>query len=265
MKIEVAYGQLQRPGKGEDAVLVRKLSSHGDKLLLAVADGVSFGAGRAAAEWVVSQLASAPVPAGSESLLRILRRGLSAELDLGAESETTVTCGVLRTTGRGATASLRFDYVAIGDSPIWRVVRGGGRYPYQRMEVHGAPYPAETSRVYGALRLRERDIVGLVTVGSVIVPQGEVLVVCSDGIPESEVFVRDPLTVSTGRVALCPWLFGEAVYSEEGLNRVLRGYEEKGVLYDDATIIAARLRPSAKRRGLTSQPKKQGKQAGRSL
>lgn len=101
------------------------------------------------------------------------------------------TCGILRQLSDEGETFLRFEYFAIGDSPIWKVILGDSKYLFQRVLVHGPLYPAETARVYSTLRLHKKDIIGSIAFGVTEVALGEVLVVCTDGIPEREVFIRD--------------------------------------------------------------------------
>jgi hypothetical protein len=117
------------------------------------------------------------------------------------------------------------------------------KYPFQRLLIHGSPYPSETARVYSTLRLHERDIKGVVTFGAVEVALNEVLVVCTDGIPEREIFVRDlsdPAKEEPDSPGLCRWLFQTELYDNSKLEKVLKDYDNSGILFDDATIIVAR-------------------------
>lgn len=246
--VEIAYAQVQRPGKGEDAFLVRPLDAERSRFLLAVADGLTMNGGKAAANWAVDCLKSIATTAtvtSAREVFGLLKAALISEVGQYEESETTLTCGILTLIGDSSGDFLRFDFFAIGDSPIWKVILGEGRYPYQRMSIHGGPYPAETARVYATLRLHMKDIKGLVTFGSVDVVQQEVLVVCSDGIPEREVFVRDLTRIakvpSDPNVGLCQWFFRPSPYRSYELADVLDDYDRSGALFDDATIIVARL------------------------
>jgi hypothetical protein len=120
------------------------------------------------------------------------------------------------------------------------------KYPFQRVLVHGPLYPTETARVYSTLRLHKKDIIGSIAFGTTEVALGEVLVVCTDGIPEREVFIRDfvpPDERNSRKDGLCQWLFQKRKYNKKKLKQVLAHYDELGVLFDDATIIAARLGP----------------------
>ena len=188
--MEIARAQIQQDGKGEDAYLVRRLDGNGMVQILAVADGLSLSGGKAAANWVINCIKRLTEVETPRSIYKALRRELGRSRQV-EESETTLTCGILRQVSDGDDNFLRFEYFAIGDSPIWKVVLGDSKYPFQRILVHGPPYPAETARVYSTLRLHKKDITGSVAFGVTEVALGEVLVVCTDGIPEREVFIRD--------------------------------------------------------------------------
>lgn len=242
--MEIAHAQIQRPEKGEDALMLRRLEGPETRFLLAVADGLSLQAGAAAAQWVTDYLERAQIPDDIRAIYRSLQSALASVRGQYSESETTLTCGILRELAEGEETFLRFDFFAIGDSPIWKVVPGSGRYPFQRSAIHGAPYPGETAKVYATVRLHDGDIKGFVNFGSVDIRLGEVLVVCSDGIPEREVFVRDParLQANSGEAekGLCSWLFDDTPFRDGSLAELLTAYDRRGVLFDDATLIAAR-------------------------
>ena len=257
MKItmEIADAQIQQKGKGEDDCLVRALDDEGMVQLLAVADGLSLSGGKAAAQWTIKclkQLAGdrtkQPADVDSpRSIYRAIKRAL-ADAQQDEQSETTLTCGILRQLTNENETFLRFEYFAIGDSPIWKVIPGDSKYPFQRVLVHGALYPAETAKVYSTLRLHKKDIIGSIAFGVTEVAVGEVLVVCTDGIPEREVFIRDftpPEEGNRRKAGLCDWLFQERKYKKKNLKEVLARYDELGILFDDATIIAARLGPAS--------------------
>ncbi len=240
--LQIASAKIPQKGKGEDYLLVRRLNDTGSLQLLAVADGLSLNAGKAAAKWVIERLRRINDVASPRSIFKAINRELQ-QTRPSRESQTTLTCGILREV-QEEDIFLRFDYFAIGDSPIWKVVVGDSRFPFQRVQVHGSPYPAETARVYSALRLHERDIKGAVTFGAIEIAVGEVLVVCTDGIPEREVFFRDFSNNQDSCASrLCQWFFERESYSDDKLKRILKSYDDRGVLFDDATIIAARLKP----------------------
>jgi|GEM_PF-6168388 len=243
--MEIARAQIQQEGKGEDAYLVRRLDEKGMVKLLAVADGLSLSGGKAAAHWVINCLRRLTEVDSPRSIYKALKRELGRSRQV-EQSETTLTCGILRQVIYGDDNFLRFEYFAIGDSPIWKVILGDSKYPFQRIMVHGPPYPAETARVYSTLRLDKKDITGSIAFGVTELALGEVLAVCTDGIPEREVFVRDFVSrvdEDSGKAGLCHWLFQQRKYSDRKLKRVLESYDKQGVLFDDATIITARLEP----------------------
>lgn len=245
--MEIAYAQIQRPEKGEDAYLVRTLDEDGSVVLLAVADGLSLNDGKAAAQWAIGYLGEAAIADNPHVIFSDLRRELASRrlTEQSESSESTLTCGIVRRIAEGEEEYLRFDYFAIGDSPVWKVIVGDSdsKYQYQRIAVHGPPYPAETARVYATIRLHMGDIRGAVTFGSIEVAAGEVLVVCTDGVPEREIFVRDFNSSVAAKSGLCRWLFQKLAYDNKSLGQVLSSYEERGVLFDDTTLIAARLSP----------------------
>jgi serine/threonine protein phosphatase PrpC len=236
--IEVACSQVPYPNKDEDAFVLREV---GDHFILAVADGLSMRNGGAAARWVAEHIktttATDCIYALYDNLVDCLRHVDSGQ----TESETTLSCGILRRGNRPRT--LVFEYFAIGDSPIWKLVESGDdRYPYQRYLVCGSPYPAENAKLYSTVSLQDRRITGAVTFGSVTLSEEEVLVVCSDGLPEREVLVRDLARENS----LCRWLFGKAPYTNKSMQEVLSDYGSRDIFLDDTTVIAARL-PQPKR------------------
>lgn len=241
--MEIASAQLQRPDKGDDAYIVRSLDNIGSAKLIAVADGLSLNDGKAAANWVINHLTRITDADSPRTILEGIRRELS-QSQYPLQSETTLTCGILQKIDTAHHTFLRFEYFAIGDSPIWKVVTGDSRYPFQRFLVHGTPYPAETARVYSTVRLHEGDIKGRITFGAIEIEHNEVLVVCTDGIPEREIFVKDISNAeSSDSISLCRWLFQVSPYDNDKLAEVLLNYDKRGVLFDDATIVTARLLP----------------------
>src|SRR5258706_11770924 len=179
--MEIAHAQIQRPEKGEDDYLIRPIHSAGSDLLLAVADGLSLNGGKAAATWAIEYLRGITDIESPRHIFEAIKRELAQPRDQVEQSETTLTCGILRQLGTEQDGFLRFEFFAIGDSPIWKVVVGDSRYPFQRVLIHGSPYPAEPARVYSTVRLHAGEVRGVVTFGAVEVASGEVLVVCTDG------------------------------------------------------------------------------------
>jgi len=238
--INIASAMIEFPDKGEDRILVRKLAG---AYLLAVADGLTGDNGRAAAEWAKQFLEVTNNTESARDVFEALKSSLANESRTFEDSRTTLSCGILSETEKFGIKSLQFDFFAIGDSPIWRLVRNrNGKHHYQRYLIHGGPYPAETSKVYSTLRLKEKDISGNVAFGSAEFGEGEVLVVCSDGIPERQVMVRDfDNTSETYLPKLCQQLFDPSRYHDAMLQTVLAGYEKSELLYDDTSIIVARL------------------------
>jgi hypothetical protein len=255
--LQLAFAAIPLDGKDEDASIIRRF---GNRYLLAVADGLTQNSGQIAARAVIRSLEGIEGGRGdAHAVFARLRSALPGSGE-APDSQTTLTCGVLSMKVRNGDACLVFDFFAIGDSPVWRVVRApdGDRYSFQRYALHAAPYPAETSKVYGTLRPHHPDTIqGAVTFGCAEIPPGDVLVICTDGIPEREVFVRDQVQprVEEAPSNLCDWLFATEPYSNDTLEAALRGYAARGVLYDDATIIAARIAPPAKQKKREKTPR----------
>ena len=243
--VEIATANIAQEGKDEDRHLVRELVD--GVWLLAVADGLSMSGGREAARAVIGILERVNVCDSARLIFEELRSSLVTEFDAAVTSETTVTCGLLREVSTSDGVSLRFEFFAVGDSPIWKIVRSpnGSRYAYQRYLVYGGPYPSETAKVYSTVRINRKNVIsGSVYFGSVDIFNDEVLIVCTDGIPEREVFVRHQSNLGFDgdpSHELCPWLFQRVAYDDNGISAVLSSYNARGLLYDDATIIAARV------------------------
>ena len=255
--LQLAFAKVPLDGKDEDDSIIRKF---GNRYLLAVADGLTQNSGRIAARAVIKCLEG--IEGGRGDAHALFARLCSALPGSGEApaSQTTLTCGLLSIKARDGHTWIVFDFFAVGDSPVWRVVRApaGDRYSFQRYAQHAAPYPAETSKVYGTVRPHHPDITrGAVTFGRVEIPPGDVLVICTDGIPEREVFVRDQVLppMEGALPTLCDWLFASDPYSNDTLEAVLRGYATRGALYDDATIIAARVATPAKQKNREKPPR----------
>lgn len=242
--IDLAHALIPYPNKGEDACCVRRLDE--DRWLLAVADGLTMNEGGDAARWAIEHLSATTATASPRALIAELKRQLAAQAGTRNHSRTTLTAGLLSLVEDSYEPRLHFDFFGIGDSPVWCVVRSDDpEFPYQRHSVYGSIYPSLTARVYATLHLAEGDVIGKVSFGSVDVGPGEVLVVCSDGVPERSILARDFLSYSSSEQyeRLCEWLFRPDPYNDEALFRILRGYLERGSLSDDASLIVARLRP----------------------
>ena len=238
--IQIAIANLPQ-GKDQDACLAGKLDEN--TWLLAVADGVSMSDGREAAQLAISILTNEiDVFDTARSVFEQFKVKLSNKTSKASKSATTLTCGLLREVQSFGVTHLRFEFFAIGDSPIWKVIRApdGDRYYFQRYIIHGTPYPAEKSKVYSTVCLDEEyKIKGPVFFGCTDISDDEVLVVCTDGIPEREVFVGD-FRQRREDIGLCEFLFQSDNYNEKSIKKVLDNYNTHGLLYDDATIIAAR-------------------------
>jgi len=238
--IDIASAQTSVPGKGEDSLVVRRLSGDAGRLLIAVADGISMQNGKAASLWVAEFLRSMPEPSGIRDIHTRLSEALATRDQPRELSGTTLTCGILSEVDAVGTSALRLDFFAIGDSPIWRIVQSRSeKYRYQRYTVHGSPYPAEGRRVYAALWLDGREISGDVFFGAAEFGPNEVLVLCTDGVPEREVMVRDLEVLD--RPTLCAHLFQADAYASPRLQEVLESYGQAGLLYDDASMVVARM------------------------
>jgi hypothetical protein len=239
-KVELAKATIPYPGKGDDACCIRVI---GDGIwLLAVADGLTMNAGGAAASWVIEHIELTEAHTSPRTLFAELQHALD-QTDHDAASQTTLTAGLLRLIVDDVNERLRFDYFAVGDSPILRLLKTGGEFPYQRFEVHGRPYPAQPGRVYATVQLAPGGVVGRVAFGSVDVDAGEVLIVCSDGLPQHAVFSRDFQSISrrSEHLRLCDWLYGSEPYSDSKLEEILSGYSLRGDISDDVTMLVARI------------------------
>lgn len=240
-KVELAQANIPYPEKGDDAWCIRAI---GDGVwLMAVADGLTMNAGGVAARWVIEHILQTEAHASSRTLFADLQRALVMKAEHDAASQTTLTAGVLTLLVDASGERLKFDFFAIGDSPILCLFQNGDDFPYQRAEVHGPPYPAQPGRVYSTVQLAPAGIVGRVAFGSVEIGRGEVLMVCSDGLPQRSVFSRDFLSISrkSGHMRLCDWLCGSEPYSDSRLEEILSGYSLRGDVTDDVTLLVARI------------------------
>jgi hypothetical protein len=202
-----------------------------------------MNAGGAAARWVIEHIQRTDAHTSLRTLFADLRHAVSVQAEHDTASQTTLTAGLLTVIEDDSGERLRFDFFAIGDSPVLCLFKDGNDFPYQRFEVHGPPYPAQPGRVYSTVQLAPGGVLGRVAFGSVELDRGEVLIVCSDGLPQRAVFSRDFQNMSrqSQHVRLCDWLFGSEPFSDSRLEEILSGYSLRGDISDDVTLLVARI------------------------
>jgi hypothetical protein len=235
-------------GKGHDRTFVANLPRSVDTYLLAVADGLTSENGGAASQWVVDALDSIVRNSESGSLTaRTVFDALSQALHRDqirgglAESHTTLTCGIISAVE--SSEHLRFDFFAVGDSPVWKIVpaRGEG-LKFQAFMVYTGPVPGHQSHVYATVNLGAGSVDGSVYFGAVEVGPGESLLLASDGIPDTRIIWddQDPKhnkkSPQLGLRLLDPKPLGDNV-----LAGLLKAYDKRGLLIDDdASLIVVR-------------------------
>lgn len=251
--VESAKANLPAKGKDEDSVFVCGLPEPGG-LLLGVADGISTANGRTAARWIaqiMGELAGEPEAVGwdARSLFGLFSTRLAdaAAASSLADSHSTLSCGIARIVRSHGTPFLRFEFFGIGDSPIWRVVRPATEsLEFQVNIAYGAPVPSELSGLYSWVNLGQGRVEGRVHFGSVDVESGELLIVATDGIPESRVLIDDQdqdLRPASPRMIKC--LLDAERIDDIMLGDLLREYDQAGLLIDDdASMVVLRLAPS---------------------
>jgi len=156
-------------------------------------------------------------------------------------SHTTVTCGIVTLTYN--CDHLRFDFFAVGDSPVWKIVpaRGEG-LNFQAFTVYMGPVPAHQSHVYATVDLQAGSIQGSVYFGSVEIGPGESLIVASDGIPDTRIIWddQDPKRNRTSP-KLGLRLLNPKPLDNNVLAGILKAYDQRGLLIDDdASLIVVR-------------------------
>lgn len=247
------YGKACRPTRGEDRVFAFELAG-GRALLIGVADGLSSENGRAAAEWIETTMHNIATN-GDDKVLsaRELFKRVTDELAHArdpaetVDSLSTLSCGICELRYTNDTVPiLRFEFFAVGDSPIWRVapIKPSGGLIFQANVVYDSPTPREQGLVYSFVSLLDRKIEGRPHFGSVELAEDELLVIASDGVPEWRIFGEDQdpkYNVESPKLIEC--VLGAPLISDELLRDTLFEYDRHGMLIDDdASIVVVRWR-----------------------
>jgi serine/threonine protein phosphatase PrpC len=248
--IEVAKACRWVKGKGHDRALAVKVAGYEDVYLVAIADGLTSENGGEAAQWAVSALERIAGEGlrGDFSARRVFER-LSKSLDAAVaqrsfpNSHTTLTCGLVSLVRNENVAALRFDFFAVGDSPVWKVLPTKTEgLTFQGFIVYNGPVPGEQGHVYSTVNLGRGSIDGVVYFGSVDVETGEVLILASDGVPDARVFWddQDPKRNKLSpRLALR--LLDPSPMLDETLAKLITEYDAKHLLIDDdASLVVVR-------------------------
>ncbi len=251
--------------KGEDRVFIHRLP-YADSFLMGVADGISRANGGAAADWIEAAMDSIACEIGAEAVdARTLFDRFQAVLTKAAQasqladSHSTLSCGVGRLVRSEKSAYLRFEFFGIGDSPIWRVMPcGKGNVVFQVSPVYSPPIPSEQAGLYSSVNLSAGRVDGPVHFGSVDLNAGELLIVATDGLPESRVLFDDQ---DSDRSERSPKLIEnllrrEQIINDEVLLKAIEAYDSERLLIDDdASLAVARWRhPIALRADETGGP-----------
>lgn len=258
-RIELATASRPVPEKDDDQVFAFEL--HPDRsFLIGVADGITSSNGGAAARWVKVAMQSIAAKIQADHPVRLpnartLFRRFSALLSEQAretrdgDSHSTLTCGIGRLFPARSANYLRFDFFGIGDSPAWRVVpcRGKSLLSFQVSPVYSPPVPSEQGGVYSWVDLGAGRVQGSVHFGSVHVEEGELLIVASDGLPESRLIFddQDP-DLCLGSPKLIEALLRSCMLSDSILDEAIAAYDAAHLLIDDdASLAVARWRFSS--------------------
>lgn len=252
LQLQWAKANLPAHDKDEDAVFIYRLPDNVG-LLLGVADGISTANGRQAARWIAQTMSELACDSGAGSWdARLLFEQFAKRLSDAAlaarltDSHSTLSCGIARSNLALATPFLRFEFFGIGDSPIWRVVRTATRtLRFQASIAYGPPVPSEMAGLYSWVNLGQGRVEGQVHFGSVDVQEGELLIVSTDGVPESRVLIDDQdRDVNSPR--LIDRLMHAVEINDAMLWQLLQNYEQQKLLIDDdASLAVVRLaRPS---------------------
>jgi len=252
MALQWAQANLPARDKDEDAVFIHSLPAGGG-LLVGVADGISAGNGRAASRWIAQTMAELAIEEGASrwdarQLFNrfAVRLASAAEASMLADSHSTLSCGIARALHAYPTPAFRFDFFGIGDSPIWRIVRPKTpNFGFQASVVYASPVPSEISGLYSWVNLGRGRVEGQVHFGSVDLDQGELLIVSSDGVPESRVLIDDQdRDNNRGSPRLIDRLLRAAEIDDAMLLRILKDYDQQRMLVDDdASLAVVRLAP----------------------
>lgn len=239
--LQYAKANLPAYGKGDDTVFLHPLGEQA--LLLGVADGVSNASGGAAARWISTTMADLCTASGAETwtarelFARLLQRleDHAAQSPTGNQSLSTLSCGIARP---NSSDFLRFDFFGIGDSPIWRIFRPTpSLLRFQASVAFGAPVPSECAAVYNFVDLAHGRVEGPVHFGSVDIQHGELLVVATDGVPETQVLFDDQ-DLPGSSPQLLESLLAAPEINDEMLIRLLLGYNDRSLLIDDDASLA---------------------------
>ena len=250
VELQWANANLPTTGKDEDVVFIHTLAPN-NKLLLGVADGISSSNGRYAAQWVASAMSelASKQGVGSWSLRKLqdefVKRLAADACKLSLEnSHSTLSCGIAGVHLGVSGPYIRFDFFAVGDSPIWRVIRpASGELSFQASIVYGPPIPSEISGLYSWVNLAEGCIEGQIHFGSVDIMPGELLIVATDGVPESRVLFEDQDRDSYIKSPrLIESFLNSARINDALLMGLLCDYEQQQLLVeDDASLAVVRL------------------------
>lgn len=252
MTANIQLAKASRPveGKGEDSVFCFRFASS-DTFLIGVADGISQANGGEAARWIEQAMLSLSEEPGTEAmgirqLLDRFQEMLRTESNSKkyADSSSTLSCGIGRLEEFGNANYIRFDFFGIGDSPIWRITSSSiGGLTFQASPVYSPPIPSEQGNVYSSVNLRSGEIDGLIHFGSVHINAGELLVVATDGLPESRVFYDDQDPSRCGSSPrLIEKLLGSDFFDDQTLVDSIAAYDKHRLLIDDdASLVVVRL------------------------
>jgi hypothetical protein len=248
-KPTLQWAKACRPTRGEDRVFTFPLAGR-RALLVGVADGVSSANGRYAAEWIEQTMRDVANTAkgrvlGARKLFRIVSDALVVSdvlpITETMDSLSTLSCGICRLRDDDGSPILRFEFFAVGDSPIWRFTRlVPPREPsFQASVVYDSPTPREQGLVYSFVSLLNRRIEGRPHFGAVELAEGEMLLVASDGVPEWRIFGedQDPKYSSDSPKLIDRLLSAESI-TDELLEKALLEYDRRGMLIDDDASIA---------------------------
>ncbi len=245
-QLELQWGKACRPTKGQDRIFAHWLRDR-HALLVGVADGVSSGDGETAATWLEEAIGRIAYNANHAFNIHELFAQLKEELKKispivakGTVSQSTLSCGICEAFPNDRICAFRFDFFAVGDSPIWRVARiaNGGELHFQANVVYAGALPAEIGRLYSYVNVSAGEIIGNVHFGSVEIADDELLIVASDGIPEWQIFAHDQDEQhGADSPKLVELAFAETVLNDGFVKRVLSEYDAKRLLIDDDASI----------------------------
>jgi hypothetical protein len=244
LELQCAKANLPAHYKDEDTVFVHRLPDE-NGWLLGVADGISNANGREAAQWIAQTMAELAQEPDSRTwdargLFDRFCERLSVAAGSGrlADSHSTLSCGIARCKLDASTPFVRVEFFGIGDSPIWRVVPTSvSGLKYQASVAYGPPVPSELSGLYSWVNLGHGRVHGSVHFGSVDIQEGELLIIATDGVPESRVLIQDQ-----DEGGESPRLIERLLYSAEiddsMLQLLLQGYDDRRLLIDDDASLA---------------------------